>query len=146
MEEIKDMAEGTFVEKIPNWGRWILFIPAAFLGSVLSVVVIGIFNWLSMSYMGATEDGWWVGLFQLAQSGLLGYFFVSFGATVIPKGQFAASIVFLILAVIMSVFIFQSNLYTQTTHPLLMLLHSGLVIAGSGVAVYMVHQGDSLFD
>lgn len=146
MEEIKDLAEGTFVEKIPSWVRWILFIPAAFLGSVLGVFVIGILSWLSMSFTGATEEGWWFGLIQLFQSGLLGYLFVAFGATVIPKGQFAASIVFLIFAVIISVFIFQGNFNTQTTHPLLMLLHSVLVIAGSGVAVYMVHEGDSLFD
>jgi len=145
-EKETDLAEGTFVEKMPVWLRWILFLPAAFIGSIIAVVIIGVINWLSMRFTGYTENGWWYQIFQLFQSFMLGLFFVIFGATVIPKGQFATSIVLMVIITIISVLVFLTNQVTHTQSTLLFLLHCALVVAGGGYAVFIAHKGEPLGD
>jgi ABC-type multidrug transport system permease subunit len=140
-----DLAEGSFVEKWPIWLRWTLFIPAAFIGSLIAVILIGLLNNISMNYIGATKDGWAYKLFELAQSGVLGALFVLFGATVIPKGQFIASIVFLIIAVLISVLSFLGNAGSGNVTLLLALLHSLAVIIGGGYAVYLCHKEEPIY-
>lgn len=141
-----DLAEGSFVEKLPKWSRWILFLPAAFIGSLIALLLIGILSFLSMSYIGATENGWWYQVFQLGQSYLLGLMFVLFGAVVIPRGQFIASIMLLVIAVLISVLVFLTNLSTNSTPTLLMLLHCILVVTGGCYAVYAAHKQEPLFN
>jgi len=144
MEKETDLATGTFVEKWPSWLRWVLFIPSAIIGSLLTVIVIGILNWISMAWIGATENGLWWQVFQLAQSFMLGLLFVLFGATVIPKGQFATSIVLMIVGTIFWVLVFLASQSTSTQSFWLQTLHYILMIAGGGYAVYLVHKGEPL--
>ncbi len=141
-----DIAEGSFVEKMPNWSRWLLFLPAAFLGSLIAVFLIGFLNKISMAWIGVTEEGWAFKVFELAQSGVLGVTFVLFGATVIPKGQFVTSIVLLVIAVLIGALSFLGNIAPESTMPLFTaLLHSLAVIIGGGYAVYLVHKGENIY-
>lgn len=144
-EEMKiDLAKGTFVEKWPSWLRWVLFTPSAIVGSIIAVMLIGLLNWISMAWIGATNQGLWYQVFQLAQSFMLGLFFVLFGATVIPKGQFVTSIILLIIGTIFSVFIFSASQSTSDLPFWLQSLHYIVQIAGSGYAVFIVHEGKPL--
>lgn len=144
MLEETDLAGGTFVEHWPNWLRWVLFIPSAVIGSVIAVIIIGIINWISMRYVGANETGWWYQLFQLAQSFMLGLFFVLFGSTVIPRGQFVASIILMIISTICLVLVFLASQSTSSQPFWLQALNYILTIAGGGYAVFLAHEGKPL--
>lgn len=138
-----DLANGTFVEKIPTIVRWFLFLPASIFGSLIAVFILGILNFISMSYLGATEDGWSWQLFQLLQSFLLGLFFVLFGATVIPKWQFITSIFLLVVATLIGLVAF-AGLVTGGQYSVFMsLFHGVLVIVGGGYAVYLAHKAEN---
>ena len=140
-----DLAEGSFVEKWPTWLRWIMFIPSAFLGSLIAVMLIGILNYISMNYIGATEDGWAFKIFELAQSGALGALFVLFGATVVPKGQFVVSVALLIIVVLLSVMSFFGNVSGDSITPLSALLHALAVIIGGAYAVNICHKQEPIY-
>jgi peptidoglycan/LPS O-acetylase OafA/YrhL len=136
-----DLAEGSFVEKMPIWSRWLLFIPAAFIGSVIAVMLLGLLNMVSMAWVGMSADGWAYKVFQLVQDGLLGALFVLFGATVIPRGQFVTAIILLVLVVLISVMSF----FGSSQGVFGAFLDSLLVVIGGGYAVYMVHKGENIY-
>lgn len=144
MDEEIDLATGSFVKKWPVWLRWTLFLPSAIIGSLLAVVLIGVMNWISMLWVGANDHGLWYQIFQLAQSFMLGLFFVLFGATVVPKGQFATSIILMIVFTIFMVLVYLLTLSneSQSQSPLMTLLSDLLAIAGGGYAIFLAHKGE----
>lgn len=131
-----DYAQGSFIEKWPQWIRWILCLPAALVGSFLGSVLYGLLQ--SFLTYGYSET-----FVQLIQSGLLGGLTVYFGAAMAPKYQFGVAMFLLVFVVLFAGFTFVTNFVTYTTTPFLTALHS-LVMIGAAVAiVYQFYLNDS---
>jgi len=82
-----------FLEKFPDFLRWILALPLAILVSTVIQVIIAVGN--SLSYVGPE---WILNTFcQVVNSWCSGYCFVLSGAIMAPKYKFITSIVFTIL-------------------------------------------------
>lgn len=87
---MEDLAEGTFVEKIPGWLRWILVIPSA----ILMPVIILVIQYVSSLFFGnATADSFW---FEIVREVILGAGFVYGGAWMAPKKQFFVGVLLLV--------------------------------------------------
>ena len=73
-----------FLEKIPSWLRWILFLPLALIAFFLATVIIS---------SGQPEEGLFGQIFVWALAGgLAAFVFVWVGAKVAPRAQFQISI------------------------------------------------------
>ena len=84
-----------FLDKIPNWLRWILFLPAAILAMLISYPLITIINRLTMIGLG---DVFFVDIGILILANLWSAVaFIWVGSIVAPKNNFIVSIVLSVL-------------------------------------------------
>ena len=129
-----DIAEGTFIARMPHWLRWSIFLPAAiifpltllFIQRITMIVILGLDS--HAIFVDAIGDF------------IIGAGFVGTGAMIVPKGQFLCAIILLVLLTFFSVFILLSALSHPDADVLLQLFTHGVVI-GSGVyVVYQLHE------
>lgn len=135
---IKDLAQGSFIEKLPSWLRWLLFLPAALVVPILFSTVQRILFQLFILpntpiFIGANIFNF---ILDLMGDFILGGGFVYIGAFVAPAKQFLISIILLTLLSIVLFFSFILNLSTLSTTPLIMLIH---VITGISTGIYIVY-------
>lgn len=82
-----------FLKKIPDWLRWLLFLPAAFTALLVSYPLITILNRISMIvFLGDTNLLLNLGILALANL-WSAVAFIWVGATVAPRGNFIVSVV-----------------------------------------------------
>jgi len=100
-----------FLEKIPDWLRWILFLPSAFLALLISYPIITIINKITMiGFLGDNNLLVEIGILVLANL-WSAVAFIWVGSIVAPKNNFVVSIV---LAVIYS-FILGISFFARLT-------------------------------
>lgn len=132
-----DISQDFFISKWPDWIRWGLMIPAALIGCV---IVAGLFR----LFMGNGSEGDSTGRIwaDIVQSGMQGFLFVAIAAYTAPKKQLTVAIIFLTVAALLVGGLLTVGLIYQTESgdKLYSLLHSGLVIAGAGIAVYSIKE------
>jgi hypothetical protein len=82
-----------FLKKIPDWLRWLLFLPVAFTALLVSYPLITILNRISMIvFLGDTNLLLNLGILALANL-WSAVAFIWVGATVAPRGNFIVSVV-----------------------------------------------------
>lgn len=130
----KDLAQSTFVEKLPDWLRWLIFLPAAIVVPIVFSIIQGFTQKIFL------EPGVNYFLIDLVGDFIIGGGFVFVGSFVAPTKQFLISIILLTLLTLISFSIYLLNSSTLTTAPLIMLIH-GIVMVGSGIyIVYTIHK------
>jgi len=115
-----------------NWLNWMLVLPLAVLGYILSTIIIGFFDFLrrDMDKLGF--------LFPLLASAIGSYFYIMIGVLVAPKSKFKTSVFLLSLLVIISIwFIYLSVLGGEY----LKILQNFIQIAASSIACLQVYKG-----
>jgi hypothetical protein len=90
MDKPKDIAGDSFLARWPDWLRWVLFIPAALLCSLL---ISGIFFLINTSFNDVREGSFLYYQMDIMRTGLLGALFVFIGAYVAPKHQFTVAVI-----------------------------------------------------
>lgn len=98
-----------FLDKIPNWLRWILFLPVSFLTLFIVYPIVLIGNKITMGFMGG---GFFSEIVILVLANLWSSAsFVWVGATVVPNKHFIVSIIMgTILSFIIGVMVFAKSL------------------------------------
>lgn len=97
----------TFVDKWPDWLRWILFLPISLMAYVILQIIITFLNNIASAHY---LPEWLLPYFnQFITSAVVPYLYVVTGATVAPKSKFIVSI---ILTAIYAVFI--GSVFTLT--------------------------------
>ena len=104
MEKI-DLAKNTFIAKMPNWLRWLLFLPLAISGSVIISLLLSFLSVIGMHWCFRVDYV----LFEdvivpLYCSLLFGGMFVGIVSIVVPKHQRFFAITLLILLAIYSMY------------------------------------------
>ena len=125
-----------FLNKIPDWARWILFLPAAFVGSWLVSFVFALFaSWRA--------DAWMVGY---AQSYLVGLSFVGLGAIMAPKKQFLIACILLtvvsMFAAVMFMLAFLVRHELEFMNILAICVHGVLLTVGGVTVTYALYDGE----
>ena len=89
-----------FLNKIPDWLRWILFLPVSFFAGFAAYPIIKIIN--QILFFEETE--WFLGpiLLTALSGGWAGFIFVWVGAKIAPKKQFLVSIILLVFIAVIS--------------------------------------------
>jgi hypothetical protein len=83
-----------FLEKIPDWLRWILFLPSAFLALLISYPIITIINKISMMIVFLVDNTFLVNIGTLVLANLWSAVaFIWVGAIVAPRNNFIVAIV-----------------------------------------------------
>lgn len=85
-----DLAEGSFIMSWPDWLRWLLFLPAA---AILSVLISGIIFLINTSFNDVREGSFLYNLIDTVRTGIIGALFVYIGSYVAPKHQFNIAII-----------------------------------------------------
>lgn len=70
----------SYIEKLPNWLRWILFLPIAIVGSLLGQIIIGL---LSLIITPETSTDW----IKLVNSYVGTYIFMEIATAIAPKNK-----------------------------------------------------------
>lgn len=131
-----DLAEDTFLKKWPDWVRWILFIPSAFIISSVGMLLYRLITILFNS------DGFSSSVFfEIISMVILGALFVYAGVLMVPKYQFIISIILLIIITIIAVISFLVGLLPSSeTGILLTLIYDIAVVVGAMIVVVWVHN------
>lgn len=98
-----------FLENIPVWLRWILFLPVAFVAFSLAYPIIKIGN-LILSF-GEFEGLLGQAFLSALAGGWSGFVFVWVGAKVAPKAQFVVSIILAIIIALLGGMSIMARLY-----------------------------------
>jgi hypothetical protein len=123
-----------FLEKIPSWLRWILFLPLALIAYFLCLSVF-----LLVIFQSTGEGLLWQGFLLVLAKGPSTFVFVWVGARVAPRAQFKISISLAVLFGLFSLFVI-GDIYLE--------LESTLVrrhIAGFGVGLIGAVAASYLF-
>ena len=143
MDGRQDIAKDTWLAKIPDWLRWILFLPASIIGAVagstLFMIIIAIGG--QEVQKGSLNGGWQ----RLVQSGILGGLVVIIGAYVSPKMQFIVGIALLVLVAIILTFITTAGVYSGVGSNWYQIMHGVAALLGGGVALYSVYDSANKF-
>lgn len=130
-----DLARGTFLEKWPNWLRWLLFLPAALLVPFLvSTLYIISTTW----FLGIGPNAFFINLVRGVFTGA-GFVFV--GAAVAPRYQKIVSLILLVLMGMMTGLSLLSIFMGQTT--LNEALEFFVTLVAAGYATYAIFQEKS---
>ncbi len=134
----KDLAEGQFIMNWPKWLRWILFMPTAVLGSILSGVLYLLLTNVSGFMFGFTSEGYW---WQLVSSGIMGFLFVYLGTWMAPNFQEIVSLLLLVLLVVIAALMTILSLSVETTFGLIGYFILIIVMVSSALyAVYVIRE------
>lgn len=130
------LSNNLFIEKWPNWLRWILFLPASV---IIPFIFAFIQNFFIYNFSGLTSDYLIV---ELYNGFVMGAGFIFVGAIVAPKKQVPISIILqsLLTAIclIMYLLAMQSSLFDGFRDTIFWLL-----VVGSGIfAVYIIYESE----
>lgn len=122
----KDLAEGTFLCKWPDWVRWLLFLPSAIVVPFLYLVIQSLFqNW----FLDVGPNAFYL---VLIRSIVYGGGFVLVGSMVAPSHQKSVSIVMLVLvSMFVAIGIFSAII---TRSPFSNILEALIILASGGYA------------
>jgi len=131
-----NIAKRTFMGKIPDWLRWILFVPLAFLIPLLFVMISNIFM---KSYAGISPDSF---LYQLYSDIFWGGGVIVVGSAIAPRKHFIISLLLLVLC---SLFVLGPYLLPDTLleHGFPGLLHGIITTCSAMIAVYCLLKRNS---
>jgi hypothetical protein len=101
-----DLAKDTFLEKWPNWLRWVLFLPSTMTVSVLAVLLFSFFVAIFDRY-----DLPGTIFHDITSSLLFGAIFIYIGSIMAPKKQFIVSLILMIIISIYAGLSFFSGFY-----------------------------------
>ncbi len=122
----------------PKWLRWILFMPTAVLGSILSGVLYLLLTNVSGFMFGFTSEGYW---WQLVSSGIMGFLFVYLGTWMAPNFQEIVSLLLLVLLVVIAALMTILSLSVETTFGLIGYFILIIVMVSSALyAVYVIRE------
>ncbi|PIX11237.1 hypothetical protein COZ73_03150, partial [Candidatus Falkowbacteria bacterium CG_4_8_14_3_um_filter_36_11] len=149
MYEKNDLANGTFIAKMPTWLRWLLFLPFAIFGSFIVTIILTLLNIISMHWFFRSNNIPLSDvLVPLFGSFLLGGLFVAIGSVTAPKHQRSIAIALLVLLIIYSIcsyFYYLIYLGSDIDIPILntpwqfqVLFESILTIIGGCVSLYTI--------
>jgi len=96
--EVNDLAEYTFIGKLPKPLRYLLFIPASIAGSLLATLIFNIINSSAVligSHISIIDAG-----IRILSDSITGMAFVYIAAYVVPKFQLQVAYIFLILGAV----------------------------------------------
>ncbi|MDA3790328.1 MAG: hypothetical protein PF503_17775 [Desulfobacula sp.] len=126
-----------FLKKIPDWLRWILFLPAALLALFISYPLITIINRLTMVGFG---EGFFVDIGILILANLWSAVaFIWVGSIVAPKNNFAVSIILSVLYAFVLGISFFAKFMLGNTISVSWLEMIIMIIAGIFAAVGVIH-------
>lgn len=140
----KDVASDHFVGKWPSWLRWLLFLPATLiisvLGSTLFLVVVSLFT---ETNTGSFDGGW----YRLMQSAILGGLFVYVGGFMAPKAQMSVAVILLVvlamlLTLILSATMFLGNIEINFWYQS---IHTLAALFGGGISMYSLYDAGAEF-
>lgn len=132
IESNKDLAQNTFIANLPDWLRWLIFLPCAILGPALIVLIQLLFQtW----FLDIGENAFYL---VLMRGILYGGGFVYIGSIVAPKYQ---NIVALLLLVILSMII-GMGLFSifLTQAPFSDSIEGIIMIISGGIATFSVFR------
>lgn len=139
--EISDIAEETFVAHWPKWLRWVVFIPSAFIISILASMLYLLFVSLSGFMFGFSASGFW---WQLTSSAILGSVFIYVGSLVAPSHQFMVSIFLMVLLTIVSTILFLTSFLPYVSiGPVEYGIHTVVILISGGVVVFNLKHNQS---
>jgi hypothetical protein len=126
----KDLAQDTFLEKWPNWLRWLLFLPSAVIVPALFFLIQSIFqSW----FLDIGPDAFYL---VLMRGIVYGAGFVLVGSMVAPNYQKAICILLLIiLSMVIGIGIFSAII---TSSPISHSIEGLLMLASGGYATYYI--------
>ncbi len=129
--EQQDLAQDTFVVKIPTWVRWLFFFPAAVIGSLVLPAIVTLLNEATVSGSGTSLWG------RVISTAVFAGSFVYIGAIVAPRKQFEIAVVQLVIftMVMTAVLLLVAQAGTYSGSTLEFWFH---IIFGIGVAVAAV--------
>jgi len=140
MTKSNDIAVGHFIESWPAWLRWLLFLPASFLGAVVASVLYLIITAIAGFFVGF--DGEFIT--QLISSAVLGGMFIYAGAWMAPHHQFAVSIFLLVLLTMVSTLVFLFSFSPLSSNgPILQGIHTLVVLIMGGAVVFHVKNEET---
>mgnify|MGYP001584426454 CR=1 FL=1 len=86
----KDLADGTFVKKIPAWLRWLLFLPSAIIVPLMFLILQSLFsNW----FLDVGKNAFY---FNFLRGVVYGTGFIYIGALVAPRKQKLIALILLV--------------------------------------------------
>lgn len=128
-----DLAEGMFLEKWPDWLRWLLFLPA----SIIVPILFSLFQMLIQEwFLDIGPDAFYL---RFMRAIIYGGGIVIVGAVVAPKKQKAIALFMMILLSIISGMSFLGFIFLEG-YSLNDILETVITIIAAGYATYYVFQ------
>ena len=107
----------TFINKIPEWLRWVLFLPVALIAALIVMIPFGLVA-LLVKHISPYEEITLLTRYLVDIVGyfLQGYVFVWLGAVIAPSKKFRVSIILFVIAIIICYgAAYKDYLYNQET-------------------------------
>ena len=127
-----------YVEKLPNWLRWILVPVACILALLLVHLALAILFWLQEKFMGMGEDAWFGLIYNhIVTGGLTGYATVIIGCLVAPSHR---KVVCLAVGGILVMICGLTLLVVLAKHQYWEAADTVATVIGVGVAIYTIFE------
>lgn len=134
----------SFINKIPKWLRWILFLPVALIAALIVTIPFGVVL-IMVEHVSPYKD---VVLFtkyliEIIRHFIQGYVFIWLGSLIAPSRKIKISIMLIVIAIIICLgSVYKTILYYQETHntfyiPSLLIVASICAIIGAITAYYI---------
>ena len=140
-----DVASDNFIGKLPAWLRWMLFLPAAVVSSVVgSTLFIVVVSFFAKIEPGSLNGGW----YRLVQSAILGIVFVYVGAFIAPRAQLSVAVILLVLLTILMTLSFSVVILSggyNNTNAWYVGVHALSSMLGGGGAMYSLYDSGAEF-